>query len=161
MDQKIQEIKSGEGLGQLKFGMSTNQVKQILGEPDEVETYSYETEEGELSETWHYDSAELSISFDEEEDWKLVSIAISAQDVLFKGHKLIGLKYDELVKALKSLEIGHLEFEDWSSAESPNHKLISAEEIEINFWLDDDVLSEIQLGPLFDDDDNIKWPAIG
>lgn len=160
MDQKIQEIKSGEGLGQLKFGMSTNQVKQLLGEPDEVETYSYETEEGELSETWHYDEHELSISFDEEENWKLVSIAISAPEVTFKGQKLIGMKRDELIKILEGLEIGPLEFEDWSSAESPNHKLISAEEVEINFWLDDDELSEIQLGPLFDNDDDIKWPAI-
>ncbi|UII30648.1 outer membrane protein assembly factor BamE [Fulvivirga ulvae] len=160
MNQKIQEIKSGEGLGQLKFGMSTNQVKQVIGEPDEVETYSYETEEGELSETWHYDSLELSISFDEEEDWKLVSIAISAADITFKGHKLIGLKRDELIKILEGLDIGHLEYEDWSSAESPNHKLISAEDVEINFWLDDDELTEIQLGPLFDDNDDIKWPKI-
>lgn len=160
MDQKIQEIKPGEGLGQLKFGMTTNQVKKIIGEPDEVETYSYETEEGELSETWHYDALELSISFDEEEDWKLISIAVSSPEVTLKGHKLINLQRGDLLKVLEGMDLGPLEYEDWSSAESPNHKLITAENIEVNFWLDDDILSEIQLGPQFDEKDDIKWPAI-
>ena len=159
MNQKLKEIVAGEGLGVLKFGTSTIQVEKLLGEPDEVETYSFESEEGELSETWHYDSMELSLSFHEEEDWRLVSIALSSPEVTFKGEKLIGLNREKLIEKLQKMDLGNLEYEDWSSAESPNHKLISAEEHEVNFWLDNDELTEIQLGPIFDDEDNIMWPA--
>ncbi|ELR71893.1 hypothetical protein C900_02132 [Fulvivirga imtechensis AK7] len=158
MSTNVHEIKPGRGLGQIKFGMSTAQVKDIIGEPDEVETYAYESEEGELSETWHYDNLELSLSFDEEENWRLVSIALSSPEATIKGQRLIGLNRNDLIKRLETLELGPLNFEDWSSAESPDHKLISADEVEVNFWLDEEELSEIQFGPLFDDEDNIQWP---
>lgn len=158
MTTKLQEINPGRGLGQIKFGMTTDQVKAIIGEPDETETFAYESEEGEMSETWHYDELEISISFDEEENWRLVSIAISAPEATLKGQRLIGLEREELIERLETLEVGPLDFEDWSSAESPDHKLISAEKSELNFWLDEGELSEIQFGPLFDEEDNIQWP---
>lgn len=64
---------------------------------------------------------------------------------------------EEVVSLLKELKINDLEFEDWSSEESPNHKLLSSELIGINFCFDDNLLSEIQWRPLFIDDDTIRW----
>jgi hypothetical protein len=159
------DIKSGEGLGKVKFGMSRDSLKALIGEPDEVENYSYDDEEGEykeddddLTELWHYDDLELSVSFDKLEDWRLINMAVSAPEYLFHGHKVIGMGRNELITLLKSLNLGELAFEDYSSAESPNHKLISIEEAGVNFWLENEVLTEIQWGPRFNNDDSVIWP---
>ncbi len=161
------EIKSGEGLGPIKFGMTREQLEKLIGEPDEIEDYSYsddddadeddEVDEG-ATELWHYDDLEMSVSFDEEVDWRLVNIAVSSADYTFKGQKIIGLGREEFIAKLKELGIGNLKMEDCSSEDSPNHKLIASEELGINFWLESDVLAEIQWGPIFIDEDTILWP---
>lgn len=162
MNKDIQDILAGEGLGRIRFGMSREEVREILGEPDEIDTFSHSENDGEsddLMESWHYDELELSASFDELEDWRLVTLAVSSPDYLFEGKSLIGLDKEELVPVLHELGLRELEYEDWSSNENADHKLISSEEAGVNFWLDEDVLSEIQWGPLFsDEDDCIEWP---
>jgi hypothetical protein len=159
------EIISGEGLGKIKFGMTRDAVKVLIGEPDEVENYSYADEEEDyneddedLTELWHYDELELSLSFDKLEDWRLINMAVSSDGYTLKGKKVIGLERQELLGLLKSMDLGHLEYEDHSSTETPNHKLISAEDAGINFWLENEVLTEIQWGPRFKDDDSVIWP---
>lgn len=162
------EIKSGEGLGKIKFGMSRDELKKLIGEPDEIEDFSYpvyedendivDEEEETQTELWHFDDLEMSVSFDEEVDWRLVNIAVSSPDYTFKGEKVIGLERDALLATLKRLGLENLKVEDCSSAENPNHKLVAAEGLGINFWLENDVLAEIQWGPIFVDDDTIIWP---
>jgi hypothetical protein len=158
-------IKSGEGLGNIKFGMTREAVKALIGAPDEVENYSYADQEEEynendedLTELWHYDDLEMSLSFDKIEEWKLINMAISAEEYTFEGHKVIGMARKELIALLKKLNIGELVYEDYSTAETPDHKLISAEDAGVNFWLENDVLTEIQWGPRFDEDENPLWP---
>lgn len=157
----IRDILAGEGLGRIKFGITGEELKEIIGEPDEIDSFSHSENDGDsddMMESWHYDSLELSASFDQLEDWRLVTLAVSSPDYLFEGKSLIGLERDELVKVLHELGLRDLEYEDWSSNESPDHKLISSEEAGVNFWLDEGVLSEIQWGPLLTDDDYIDWP---
>lgn len=152
------EIKTGEGLGNIKFGMTREQVKAILGEPDDVDQYSDSDLEDDSSESWHYDDLEISLSFDEDTDWKLVTIAVSSPEYVFHNKKLIGLDNDALMAALEPLELGEYDEEDWSSEEIPDHRLISYPEAQINFWLEDGELTEIQWGPLFLDEETIRWP---
>lgn len=157
----IKDIYAGEGLGRIKFGMTRKEVKDILGEPDEAEVFSpsdHDGDDDEQMESWHFDSHEISASFDEMEDWRLVTLSVSSSDYLFEGKKLIGMDRKDLIKTLNELDLKDLEYEDWSTNESPDHKLISAEEAGMNFWLDEGVLTEIQWGPLFSDDDEIEWP---
>lgn len=158
MEKNLTEIKIGQGLGILKFGMSRDQVKEILGEAGEMESYSYTNTENDMAETWHYDALEVSLGFDEEDDWRLVSVSVTSDYCELNGNKLIGMKKEELEEVFNQIDIKDLETEDWSSEESPNHWLITSDSSGINFWLDDDVLSEIQWNPIFIDDDTIAWP---
>jgi hypothetical protein len=161
MQAHIKEIVEGVGLGALKFGLSKDKVKFVLGNPDETETYSYgEDEEGETTEAWHYDELELSIAFDEEEDWRLTVISINAADYVFKGFSPVGLSKEELKEKLGALEITDLEFEDFATDDSPSHELISSESLAISFWFDNNIVSEVQWGPHILDDDTVKWPAL-
>lgn len=155
----IRDIKLGEGLGEIKFGMTREQVRMILGEPDDIDQYSDSDLEDDSSESWHYDELEISLSFDEDADWKLVTIAVSSSEYLFQGKKLIDLETTDLMKELEPFNLGASETEDWSSDEIPNHKLISYSDYQVNFWLEDGQLTEIQWGPLLSDDE-VKWPTL-
>lgn len=158
MDTAHTEILPGEGLGQIRFGMSRDDLKNLLGDPDEVETGNYDDGEGDGTESWHYDELGASFGFDEEDDWQLVTLAVSADHYTFRDAALIHSTRENLIQELENIGFVDLEFEDWSTDDNPNHHLIRIDGLELNFWLDDSVLTEIQWGPFFDSDDEIIWP---
>lgn len=160
MKKDIQDIIPGAGLGGIKFGMSRTDIVDLIGAPDDKEKYAYDEEDDVETEIWHYDELELSLGFDEDEDWRLTSIAVTGAFYELDSVSLIG-KEIEVVKAeLQNIGIDDLELEDWSSLESPDHKLLTSEDAGMNFWFDEMILSEIQWGPLFVDDETISWEDI-
>src|SRR5690606_20419437 len=159
MNASIKEIHLGQGLGELKFGISRETLQAVLGEPTEVDAYSYTEEMDELTESWHYDDLDVSMSFDEEDNWRLGTIAVSSPEYMINGKALIGKMHDEVMKAAEEMDLGDYEVEDWSNDESPDHILISFEEKSLNFWFDGGILAEIQWGPYVDEDGETHWPA--
>lgn len=157
MKTDLKDIKSGIGLGVIKFGMKRDDVKAILGKATEIEKFSHPEKGTPVSESWHYDEQDLSLSFDKEDDWRLVTIAVSGEEYQYKGHSFIGMKKVTLLKVLKELKVDDLDFEDWASEDTPTQELIASDELGINIWLEEETVSEVQWGPLYDDD-GIVWP---
>lgn len=160
MKENIQSIESNKGLGKLLFGMTKEAVKELIGEPFEVE--KHEPEEGDevgLVEIWHYDELELSVGFEEEEDWTLMSISITGSDYLLDGISLIGKKLSEVGSQLEKWGVLDFETEDHSDDESPNHKLIVSDFLGMIIWFDDDVATEISWSPLYEDESDIEVNA--
>lgn len=151
-------IVAGIGLGKLKFGMERNTVQLIFGKPEEKQNYSYTKEEDDLTESWHYDELELSLGFNQEDDWRLIEIAITSQDYRFREFSPIGLSKQQLIDKLKEKKVNDLQFEEWTTIESQSHELLSSESLGMNFWFDENILTEVQWGPLFLDDETINWP---
>ena len=149
MKQDLQSILPGSGLGILKFGMSRDEVKKLLGEPDETEKYSYTEKEEEQTEAWHYDNLELSLGFDEVDDWKLTILSVTSEFYLLENRKLIGLEKDEVTDILEELNINDYEEEDWSSEDNPGHELIVSDETGLSLWFDEGILQEIEWGPIW------------
>jgi hypothetical protein len=158
MKKALKEIKPGYGLGNLKFGMTRAEAKLMLGEPSFIDKYSHSDSAEDLTESWEYEDLGLSISFDEEEKWKLIMISVTSDFYELNGVSLIGLKEKELLKKLETMNLGELDLEDCSDLGSDEQKVIEIEEKSINFWLIDDALDEIQWSPFFIDDDTIDWP---
>ena len=158
MKKALKEIKYGYGLGNLKFGMTKYEVKLMLGEPSYIDEYSHSDSDNDLTESWQYDELELSISFDEEEDWKLTMMSVNSNFYEFEGKSLIGKFEKDILADLVSLNIEDTYLEDVSERDGENHKVIEIDDKSINFWFIDGVLDEIQWSPLFIDDDTIKWP---
>lgn len=156
MNTNLKDIKPGIGLGDLKFGMSREEVEALLGKPDEKEL-SYDPEE-DSSEAWHYDSLDLSMSFTQDQYWDLVAISVSSDAYLYQGKSLIGLKGVELLSLLEGWGIDDIEAEDQSAGKKMRHEVWTSDEIGIDFWLENDVVSEIQWGPFWSDEDTIEWP---
>jgi len=155
MKEALKEIKPGYGLGVLKFGMSRAEVKLMLGEPSFTDKYSHSDSNNDLTESWEYDELELSLSFDEEESWKLTMMSVNSDFYEFDGKSMIGKTENEV---LAILNMENIYLEEVSDQDGEDQKVIEIDEKSINFWFIDGVLDEIQWSPLFVDDDTIKWP---
>ena len=156
MKKELQNIISGIGLGHIKFGISREQIEVLLGEPDEVE----ETDLGEesLSETWHYDELEVSMSFDQDEDWKLVAISVSSDFYEFEGLKLIGLTTTDFLAQLQEIGVEDVELEDSMTEDKVLFEHYYSEDKAMSFWLEDGVVADVQWTIVFVDENTIDWP---
>jgi len=145
MKEEIKEILSGKGLGIIKFGMTRNEVIDILGEPNEKEKDFEATGKQVETETFHYDSCEASFTFLRTLGWKLNSIAISSAECEFMGKKLIGLNEEELTIELANIGLEDLEFEDveQENEEDEEQVIIYSKQVSTWFWLIEDELTEI------------------
>lgn len=152
MSKNITSILPNIGLGDIKFGLNRNQVKDILGEPDEIDTFAYDEETQEdLTESWHYDEMEFSCSFDEAEDWKMVNMSVSSIIYTINGEPVIGLSKENLITLIENAQMGEIE-------EDEENQVITALDSQINFWFDEEGVSEIQWSVNWDEDDNPIWP---
>ncbi|MBS2099454.1 hypothetical protein [Carboxylicivirga linearis] len=154
----MQEITLGQGFGQLTFGMSRDEVKKLMGEPSEIEMIDGDEESGAM-EAWHYDEEELSLSFEEDGEWKLLSITTASPDVMFEGIDLIGLSQGEVMEQMEVFNLGEFEMEDLSDDGSAKEMVATNNDFSLNLFFENDLLAEIQWGPFFDDEEGeVIWP---
>ena len=155
----VTNIKLGQGLDKLVFGMTREEVREALGETYEKENFNpLEDDEGQ-SEAWHYDELELSASFDEEDDFKLTSLAVSSPSYLFEGINLIGLSQEDVLQQIELMAIGDVEIDSISDDDNESQIVASIADVSLNLWFEDDHLSEIQWGPFWDEEEErYIWP---
>lgn len=154
MKDNVKIIESNKGLGELLFGMTQDEVKSLLGEPAEKESYNGdEVEELGKVEIWHYDAHELSVGFEEAEDWKLMSISVTGSFYEMAGESLVGKSVEEVSSQLEKWGVIDYELEDHSSDDNPDHKLIVSDYLGMIFWFDEGVASEISWSPLYGDEE--------
>ncbi|MBK9735470.1 MAG: hypothetical protein IPO92_11040 [Saprospiraceae bacterium] len=160
MKKQIKEIILGSGLGELKFGMTREEVKKLVGKPDEVENLpGFDEEVNDELESWHYEESEFSLVFDADYDWKLVSIAISDPFFTLNGHSVIGMERDEVMSLFDKMGIEISNEEDLSDDENPDLELVESEELGLMVWFSDGEAIEMQILPDVEEDgETIKWP---
>ncbi|MBN1253408.1 MAG: hypothetical protein JXR51_12850 [Bacteroidales bacterium] len=154
----MKEIKIGQGLGNIKFGYTREELKKVLGEPDEIDKYSYTNSDTDLTESWHYDDSEISVSFDQEDDWLLGAISVSSDEFLFNGQKLIGKSEEEVLSYIMSIYPEDIEHEFTNYEDDPERILVSFEDLSLSLWFMNGILEEIEWGVLWDDADMQIWP---
>ena len=160
MNNKIKEVIPNSGLGALKFGMNRDEVKKLVGKPDEIENLpGFEEEVNDELESWHYDENEFSLVFDADYDWRLVSIAISDPFFTLHGKSVIGMEKQELLDYFEELEIEISNVEDLSDEENPSLELIESDDLGIMVWFANDEAIEMQILPDVEEDgETLIWP---
>jgi len=158
MKELIQNIEPKIGLGNLKFGMFQDEVKDIIGLPNEIEIYQYLSETQERPENWYFEDLELSLNFSSEDDWRLDTISINSNYYSLWDKIRIGQSMDDVQEILIQQNVNEYLCEDWSSRESPDHKLYEIDEFYLNLWFNNRELSEIQWSPKFINENDIEWP---
>jgi hypothetical protein len=150
------KIIPGVGFDDIKFGMMQDEVEGILGEPDEVEEQNYG--DGEAAEVFYYDELGISMSFDAEEDYRLVEISFEDENFILFDSIHVGQPLNEVLSLCERAKMGEYDLEDLSLDGFDGKELYTYEKDNINLWIDDKMLSSIQIGPYWLDDDTIKWP---
>ncbi|MFW6389409.1 MAG: hypothetical protein ACOCZI_02125 [Marinilabiliaceae bacterium] len=155
----MKNIELGKGLDKLYFGMNREAFRDIMGEPDEIETIENEELPEDLSEAWHYDDLELSASFDKLEDWRLTSLAVSSPDYTFEGIDLLGLSQQEVMEQVEMMDLGDVSIEELSDDEENSQQIATLLDVSLNLWFDNGILTEIQWGPYWDEEEeDLVWP---
>jgi hypothetical protein len=156
----MKNIELGKGVDNLQFGMTREEFKAIMGEPDEIEVMENEDLAEDTSEAWHYDEIELSASFDQMEDWRLTSLAVSSKEYTFEGVDLIGLSQQEVMDQIEMLGLGDVSIEELSDDEDNSQQIATLLDVSLNLWFDNGILSEIQWGPYWDEEEEeLIWPG--
>lgn len=150
------------GFDKVRFGQTREQVLAILGQPDEIEEdQQYGDSPEEKTTIFYYDELCLSLSFEKEEGYRLMEISFDAADFVLCNSIRVGMSFDEVMNAAKTLNLGEGWEEDVSDLvdSTENVKVWAYEDSNVDFYFEDDVLSTIQIGPEFTEDGNsIVWP---
>lgn len=154
----LSNIQIGIGIGPVKFGMTMEEVAQLIGHPDAVERFSYLEEEDVLAEEWTYSNPDLRLTFNEEEEWRLCRISTYSKEIELCGQSLIGMDRAAFIQSFQESILGEMKMEDLSSVEIPNYQLIYFDKSRVDFWFENDVLMDIEWGPLWQDENTIVWP---
>jgi len=143
----------GTGMGPLRFGASMDDVRALMGEPEEIEE-SDDDDEFE-HQAWNYLDEGYSLYFDREDDYRLSCIETDHPDMRL---------YDELIHGKSQQEIQDLmrrhghetsEIEKMDTGEVR----LSYEKEMIDLYFDEDELQFVNFGVFIDDDLEVQWPS--
>ncbi len=139
MSKVAQTILLGKGLDDLPFGASQDEVKAVLGKPEETDEVDLK---GEKSVAWHYWELGISVNFDENQDFKLSSIDVAAPEVLLFGEALMGRSREDVKKFLDEKSLGE-------SVDEVQRGMIYPD-VNLSLWFNGGDLEEIQWGVIED-----------
>jgi hypothetical protein len=142
-------IEIGVGVENFKFGITREELKKAVGEPDEIESTDEGIDDEGKIEVYHYDDLDISVEFIEGNDWRLSTIAVSSDSCTLEGVELIGKKINEITSLVDSLNLGEYE-SDKVELEDDKHEItmLTIYDAGLNFWFEDGELTELQLSPI-------------
>lgn len=132
-------IELKKGIGNLMFGMTVENVKQVLGEPTEMETIDNGMEEETL--VLHYDDQNLTLFF-EGETKLLDCIDTDNEETILFGQKIYAM--DE--KEIAQLMISNNYFAEDIETESWGERRVTFIEGNIDFFFEKDELMSVVFG---------------
>ncbi|MBW3670272.1 MAG: outer membrane protein assembly factor BamE [Acidobacteria bacterium] len=145
-------IRIGRGIGDLPFGLTREQVKELLGEPPRI---VHGVEEPD-SEIWFYEDRALAVGFEPEYEGRLGSIETYDPRATLNGRTLIGLTIMEVALALKDSFAFPIEAIFGEDEETPEQLRIP--DLSISFWNEGIVIESISLGVIASDSGEVLWP---
>ncbi|MFP4469115.1 MAG: hypothetical protein ACLFPE_00435 [Bacteroidales bacterium] len=145
------EIKPLEGLGELEFGMTPEEVFEYLGKPDEDETF----EDDEMGDTQVYHFWERSVSafFENTEEPGLSNLETDNPDVTLFGKHIFAMKEADIIKLMKDNGYEDIDTEMMEDEDLENEKRVSFDDAFIDFFFEDEVLTAVSWGTFFDIDE--------
>lgn len=149
---KENEIELGTGIGNIRFGFTMDQVKDIMGEPEEIEE-SDEDDEFE-HKAWNYWEQGYSFFFDREDDYRLSCIQTDNPEVTLFDQKVFEMPADQVENLLREKGITDYESEKLDTGETR----LSFEREMIDLYLEGNKVVAINFGVFINDDLEVQWP---
>ncbi|MBT1064530.1 DUF3192 domain-containing protein [Bowmanella sp. Y26] len=144
------EIEPKIGIDKIKLGMSMDQVRTLLGDPDNIEIFiPIENQPEDRSFNWFYGDTEYS--FDSEDQFLLSSIQSSSSELLLNKKPIIGISAKELLSRFPSVELDD-EFE--FDIDEYRHS-----ELQLSFWVKDGTVYLVTIYPEYNKKGTeVIWP---
>ena len=154
--QLLNRVKPFIGFGPVRFGSTREEVKRLLGEPNHLSNECYDA--GKAIEHWQYDTLKVSLSFYEDEGYKLGAVSFSGTDYDLSGIKLIGMSEDQLLEHGKTGHLPEPLLDD--SVTEMRSRSYEISGMGIVVWCAGSTIEEFSLYPLYDEGGKQPiWPA--
>ncbi|GAA4390476.1 hypothetical protein [Hymenobacter koreensis] len=147
------EIVLGQGMGPLKFGAKMDEVRALMGEPEEIE--ESEDEDEFEHQAWNYLEEGYSLYFDREDDYRLSCIETDHPGMSLYGEPIQGKSVEEIQALMKRHGHQEPEIEKVDTGEVR----LSYEKEMIDLYFDEDELQFVNFGVFINDDLEVQWPA--
>ena len=152
-------IEPGLGIGDIRYGITEEELISLMGRPDKVEEMEYVQGNGDWHRELWYSPRSVHFTFDKDDDYRLGTITIMGSGFTIFGEDLFGLPLDFVRKfiARSTKEIAKLE--DWIWNDEETHECLQHDGLGILFWFEDGNLAEMQCSYLFEaDNQTVIWP---
>lgn len=147
------EITLGIGMGPLKFGASMDEVRALMGEPEEIEE-SEDDDEFE-HQAWNYLEEGYSLYFDREDDYRLSCIETDHPGIRLFGEAIHGKSPEQIQELMQRHGFEQSEIEKMDTGEVR----LSYEKEMIDMYFDEDQLQFVNFGVFINEDLEVQWPA--
>ena len=146
------EIKPMEGLGELNFGVTKEEVERMVGAPEDVEDTDGENDIRTL--IWHYWSKGFSAFFDEDNNYKLSSLEVDNQMATLWGQLIFNMKEEELIELFRSKGFKEIDIEEQEWGE----RRVSIDDAMVDLYFEEGELNSINFGVFINDLEIAVWP---
>jgi len=147
------DIRPGSGLGELFLGSSEQQVRALLGEPTGVEHVDYG--DHVVHHNWQYEVFGLSLSFAEDDGFRLGSITTEYAWSSLEGCRIVGLEESGLAAGGFG-GLGPPVLADDFHDLGRNYEWESRG---LSCWVSGGVVVSVTICPLYDETGDIpRWP---
>ncbi len=133
-----------KGFGDIKFGMSIDEVVGLLGEPSNNEDLEPIIEGKDLSSVlYDYDDLGISICFEGESKMLVSSISTSNEDATLFGEKVYEMNRNQVIELMK--KNGYKEFDE---EEQEGDTCLIYDELMLDFYFNEGELIDVVWGVL-------------
>ena len=142
------EIIPLQGFGPLKFGTEIDKVFQLLGEPEEIDTFENDADFNAV--LLHYWEMGVSIFFQGDSFQVVAGIETDIPEATLFGKKVIGLSKEGVIQLMK--ENGYEEYDMESDEEEVR---LSFEDVMVDFYLKENEVAYVNWDVLVDDNGEV------
>ena len=147
------DIRPGVGFGPIMLGSREHDVSVILGDPPEVRDVDYG--DGVNTRVWEFEMLGLSLSFSQDDDYRLGTITTSFEWATLGASRVVGLSETELLDGDFD-GLGPPTLDDDFQESGKNY---AWDAVGLSCWVSDGKVESVSIMPLYDDTGNIpQWP---
>jgi len=143
------ELKPGIGIGDLKFGMTKDEIIAKLGTPDRI----IEDVEDEETLLLEYYALKLRLSVYGGEGDRLAYMTTSNPDLEYKGQKIIADSVDTVKDQVFGSIVNEWEFDEYDLFE-----VYGNDEYWISLNVEYGTVVSLELGVMINEEDGFEWP---
>lgn len=140
-----------KGYGDIRFGMSVDEIVSVFGEPSNLEEMEPLAEGIEnISILYDYDDDGFSLYFEGVTSTVLASISTKNEDATLFGERIYDMNRNEIVEMMKKNG-----YKDFDMEEQDGDTCIIYDELMLDFYFNEDELVDVLWGVIVDGNGNI------